>query len=87
MSKISVGIVGGGIGGFTTAVALRRFGIEATVYERSSQLREIGAGMMLWANSARVMSELGLLDELIPLSGVTDNFLVRQLSGEVLVIG
>lgn len=85
MSKISVGIVGGGIGGFTTAVALRRFGIEATVYERSSQLREIGAGMMLWANSARVMSELGLLDELIPLSGVTDNFLVRQLSGEVLM--
>ena len=84
-SKISVGIIGGGIGGFTTAVALRQFGIEATVYERASQLLEIGAGMMLWANSARVLSELGLLDNLIPFSGVTDNFLVRERTGEILM--
>ena len=85
MSKISVGIIGGGVGGFTTAVALRRIGIEATVYERSPQHREIGAGMMLWANSARVMSEIGLLDQLIPFSGVTDNFLVMEASGDILM--
>jgi 2-polyprenyl-6-methoxyphenol hydroxylase-like FAD-dependent oxidoreductase len=85
MSKISVGIIGGGIGGFTTAVALRRFGIEATVYERSPQLREMGAGMMLWANSARVMNELGLLNQIIPCGGATDNFLVRKQNGETMM--
>jgi 2-polyprenyl-6-methoxyphenol hydroxylase-like FAD-dependent oxidoreductase len=85
MSKISVGIIGGGIGGFTTAVALRHFGIEATVYERSSELRELGAGMMLWANSARVMNELGLIEKIVPFGGLTDNFLLRKRDGEVLM--
>ncbi len=85
MSKISVGIIGGGIGGFTTAVALRHFGIDATVYERSEKIRELGAGMMLWANASRVMSELGLLEKLVPFSGQTDNFLVRKADGKILM--
>ena len=85
MSKISVGIIGGGIGGFSTAVALRHFGIEATVYERAEMVREHGAGMMLWANSARVISELGLLHEAIPQGGATDNFFLRKPDGGILM--
>ena len=37
-------IIGGGIGGLTAAIALRRRGIEADVYERSPELREVGTG-------------------------------------------
>jgi 2-polyprenyl-6-methoxyphenol hydroxylase-like FAD-dependent oxidoreductase len=85
MSKLSVGIIGGGIGGFTTAVALHHFGIDVTIYERAEKIREHGAGMMLWANSARVINELSLLDEVLKYSGSTDNFFVRNKDGEILM--
>ena len=44
-SKFDIGIIGGGIGGVAAAVALHRAGIQATVYERANELREVGAGM------------------------------------------
>ena len=59
----NIGIIGGGIGGVATAVALHRFGIHATVYERAPRLEEVGAGMMLWPNATRVLKNLGLLDD------------------------
>ena len=40
-------IVGGGIGGLTAGIALRQAGIQAVVYERASDLKEIGAGIAL----------------------------------------
>jgi 2-polyprenyl-6-methoxyphenol hydroxylase-like FAD-dependent oxidoreductase len=49
--KNNVGIIGAGIGGMTTALALDQAGFEATVYERAPELREAGAGMMLWPNA------------------------------------
>ena len=85
MKRISVGIIGGGIGGVTAAVALRHLGIDATVYEKAGKLREMGAGMVLWANATRVLSELGLLGKVLAASGATENFLVRKHSGEVLM--
>ena len=85
MAKISVGIIGGGIGGISAAVALRHCGIKAVVYERAGKLREFGAGMMLWANASRVLNELGLLNKVIAVSGQTNNFYVRKSSGEILL--
>jgi 2-polyprenyl-6-methoxyphenol hydroxylase-like FAD-dependent oxidoreductase len=82
--NISVGIVGGGIGGAAAAVALRSVGIDATVYERASELREVGAGMMLWPNATRVLRELGLLEVAAKNSGSSRYFLVRSTSGEIL---
>jgi len=38
-------IVGGGIGGLSAAIAMRRAGVEATVFERTGKLGEIGAGI------------------------------------------
>ena len=82
---VSVGIVGGGIGGVATAVALHRFGIHATVYERAPELKEAGAGMMLWPNATRVLKSLGLLDEVAARSGPTTHFLVRNSCGRILM--
>jgi 2-polyprenyl-6-methoxyphenol hydroxylase-like FAD-dependent oxidoreductase len=53
-------IIGGGIGGLTTAIALQKAGIEAHVYERASQICEVGAGISLWTNAIRVLDALGL---------------------------
>jgi 2-polyprenyl-6-methoxyphenol hydroxylase-like FAD-dependent oxidoreductase len=56
-------IIGAGIGGLTTAVALARRGIRAEVYEQASQLREVGAGAGLWPNAFRALVPLGLYDD------------------------
>lgn len=84
-SALNVGIIGGGIGGVAAAVALRRAGIEVTVYERAVALREVGAGLMLWPNATRVLRELGVLEKVVAVSGTSDRFLVRADSGRSLM--
>ena len=61
---MKVGIVGAGIGGLTTAIALSRVGIEAQVFERAPEFLELGAGITLWPNATRVLIDLGLGDAL-----------------------
>jgi 2-polyprenyl-6-methoxyphenol hydroxylase-like FAD-dependent oxidoreductase len=53
-------IIGAGIGGLATAIALRRAGITVEVYERSAGLHELGAGLSLWPNAIRALDLLGL---------------------------
>src|SRR5258708_38508330 len=53
-------IAGGGIGGLTTAIALRHQGIDALVLEQAKVMTEIGAGIQIAANAAIVLRELGL---------------------------
>lgn len=63
-----VAVVGGGIGGLTTAIALREHGVEVTVFERASALREVGAAVALAANATRLLARFGLDDELRAIS-------------------
>ena len=58
-------VVGGGIGGLTAAVALRRAGVEAVVFEKAGELREIGAGISLWANAMKALQKLGLYEAVL----------------------
>lgn len=53
-------IVGGGIGGLSAAIALRRVGVEAVVFERAPEPREVGAAVGLWSNAVRALKGLGL---------------------------
>lgn len=55
-------IVGGGIGGLTAAVALRRRGLEPVVTERAAALRPVGAGVLLGSNAMQALDRLGLAD-------------------------
>jgi len=65
MSKtLKVGIVGGGIGGVALARALRLRGIDAYVFERAGAFGEIGAGVQMTPNAAKVLRALGLEDAL-----------------------
>ena len=57
-----IAIVGGGIGGLAAAAFLRRAGLPATVYEQASQLGEVGAGVVVAPNAARLLRALGVLD-------------------------
>ena len=51
-------IIGGGIGGLTTALALRKIGFEVDVYERAPELKEVGSGMSLWPNAFRSLNQI-----------------------------
>jgi salicylate hydroxylase len=53
-------IAGGGIGGLTTAIALRQHGIEALVLEQAEVMAEIGAGIQIASNAAIVLREIGV---------------------------
>lgn len=55
-------VMGSGIGGLSAAIGLRRIGLDVTVYERARELREVGAGIMIWANGMRALDALGVGD-------------------------
>lgn len=55
-----VTIVGAGIGGLTTAIALTRRGASVTVLERAPAIEEVGAGLQLSPNAMRVLQALDL---------------------------
>ena len=57
---VRIAIVGGGIGGLTAALALKKFGFEAEVYEQAPALLDIGAAIALWPNATRVLERLDL---------------------------
>ena len=59
-ANMKVAIVGGGIGGLATALAMTQAGFEVTVHERSAQLVDLGAGITLAPNATRVLYHLGL---------------------------
>src|SRR5262245_19161185 len=56
-------IIGGGIGGLATALAVARSGRRVHVIEKSPEFTEIGAGLQLAPNATRVLDRLGLLEE------------------------
>jgi len=53
-------IVGGGIGGLATAIALARADLDVQVFERAAEIREVGAGISLWSNAIRALEQLGV---------------------------
>jgi 2-polyprenyl-6-methoxyphenol hydroxylase-like FAD-dependent oxidoreductase len=53
-------VIGAGIGGLSSAIALRRLGMEVLVYERQPQLTEVGSGLTLWTNAMRALDQLGV---------------------------
>ena len=57
-------IVGGGIGGLTTALMLHARGIECEVFEQSREIRELGVGINVLPHAIRELAGLGVLPQL-----------------------
>ena len=57
-------IVGGGVGGLTTALMLQARGIECEVFEQTEQIRELGVGINTLPHAIKELAQVGLLDRL-----------------------
>ena len=66
---VRISVIGGGIGGLTTAIALRRFGFEPQVYEQAPVLLDVGAAIAIWPNAMRVLHNLDLGTKLLQKAG------------------
>jgi 2-polyprenyl-6-methoxyphenol hydroxylase-like FAD-dependent oxidoreductase len=74
-------IVGGGIGGLATALALHRRGWRVQVWERAAEFQEVGAGLSLWPNAMRALAVLGLADQVRALGAAERRGGVRDREG------
>lgn len=59
-TQLSIAIIGGGIGGLSAAIALRRAGHKVTIYEKADFAGEVGASVSCAANGTRWLHEWGV---------------------------
>lgn len=69
MSDNKVMIIGGGIGGLTAAIALRRSDVEVVVHEKQPKLRELGTGVGIQRVARQAIAMLGLKEKMSEIEG------------------
>lgn len=80
-------VVGAGIAGLATAIALHRRGVEVEVLERAHALTEVGAALSLWPNALAALAELGLEDGALAVGSPEVSGTLRSPSGAVIMRG
>jgi salicylate hydroxylase len=80
--SLRIAVIGGGIGGLTAALALRARGLDAAVFEQAQVLREIGAGVSIYANAARLLKRVHLDGQLRKIGSPIGGIILRTLLGE-----
>src|ERR1700754_83041 len=84
MRDLQVVVIGGGIGGLTTAAALLRSGQRVVVLEQTEILRPVGAGISLWSNGVKVLDALGFGEEIAAVGGHMERLCYRDREGTTL---
>ncbi|MDH3703061.1 MAG: FAD-dependent monooxygenase [Alphaproteobacteria bacterium] len=83
-NRLSIAIVGAGIGGLAAAATLRRVGHDVRIYEQAKAFKRLGAGIQQSPNAVKVLRELGLEAQLRTLALRPDAALNRQSdTGEI----
>lgn len=82
----SIAVIGGGIGGLTTAIALQRKGHSVTVYESAPSYRPLGAGIVLASNALKALEEIGILGEVSAVGHVLKRFVLKDSVGRDLSV-
>lgn len=80
MQRLSLGVVGAGIGGLVAALSLARRGHAVTIIERRGGFTEVGAGLQLSPNASRVLIEMGLQAPLRRVACEPRRVLIRSIA-------
>lgn len=78
-------IIGGGIAGLATAIALRRIGLEVRVYEASPEIKALGAGLVLAANAIQAFQRIGIADVILAEGKELPSFSILDSKGRTIV--
>ena len=84
MDNLKAVIVGAGIGGLTTGIALQQAGYDVEIYDRVEELRPAGAGISLWSNGIKVLNRLGLGKKMAAIGGEMNAMEYRSHADECL---
>ena len=57
-----IGIIGAGISGLTLACALKKFGIETIIFEKSKNISQYGAGISISRNGLGILNRLDIIE-------------------------
>ncbi|RYJ00600.1 MAG: flavin-dependent oxidoreductase, partial [Acetobacteraceae bacterium] len=77
-------VIGGGIGGLTTALALHAAGLEVEVHEGAGEVRPLGVGINLQPHAVRELTELGLGEALAATGVATRELVYANRFGQVI---
>ncbi|KAI1734120.1 hypothetical protein F4680DRAFT_471418 [Xylaria scruposa] len=77
-------VVGCGLSGLASALAIAQAGHHVTVFERSAELQEIGAGIQLSPNATRLLQQWGVLEEVLKYADRPEGGTFRSYRGDVL---
>jgi len=75
---MKITIIGAGIGGLTTAIALKQKGFEVEIFESTSQFKRAGSGINLAINAMQVYKKLGVYNDIVKLGSYTDSMCVTD---------
>jgi FAD-dependent urate hydroxylase len=82
---MNITIIGAGMAGLTTGIALKKFGHQVNIYEQAEQILPVGAAISLWSNGVKCLNYLGLTEQVAKLGGQMDNLAyVDGLTGDVM---
>ncbi|MBN8677632.1 MAG: FAD-dependent monooxygenase [Chitinophagales bacterium] len=84
MNRKSIAVIGGGIAGLTTAIALRKAGHEVAVFEAAAEIKPLGAGLLLAANAMKGLGRIGIAEKVAPFGHQLSHFTVLSQSGRIL---
>jgi salicylate hydroxylase/6-hydroxynicotinate 3-monooxygenase len=76
--KLSIAIIGAGMGGLAAAATLRRVGMEVQIYEQAGKFARIGAGIQQSPNATKVLRTLGLEAHLRRIAFAPQSWLNRE---------
>ena len=75
---MTVDIIGGGIGGLTTAIALHQKGINFRLFEQAPEMKPVGAGILLANNAMQIFRKLGLYETILEAGNRIERLLVTD---------
>jgi 2-polyprenyl-6-methoxyphenol hydroxylase-like FAD-dependent oxidoreductase len=81
---MKINIIGAGIGGLTTAIALEKKGHQVELFDAAAALRPIGAGIIMASNAMQIARRLGFADEIAQAGNVLDRFGIADHQGRPL---
>jgi 2-polyprenyl-6-methoxyphenol hydroxylase-like FAD-dependent oxidoreductase len=77
-------IVGGGIGGLATAIALQKAGIETEIVEKQKEWNVYGVGIILQSNALRAIDALGITEEFLAVGTTHSALHIRDSQGNMI---